>query len=108
VVGRYKHRWPAEARRIDPRHGGKWRGRSDVMEGSTATALQALGARIDNLEMRLTYQDEVIEGLNKVIIEQWNKLDQAAWRIGRLEAQLREAQTNAGSDGHDEPPPPHY
>ena len=72
------------------------------------TAVQALEARVDNLETRVTYQDDVIERLNKVIIEQWTKLDQALWRIARLETQLREAQTNAGADGHDEPPPPHY
>lgn len=72
------------------------------------TTSQALGARIDTLEMRVTYQDEVIEELNKVIVEHWSKFDQLLGRIARLENRVTDAQDNAGRDGHDEPPPPHY
>lgn len=78
------------------------------MADDQETLAGALGARIDALEMRLTYQDDVIERLNKVVVEQWSKLDHALLRIARLEVQLREAQQNMTSDGHDEPPPPHY
>ncbi len=65
-------------------------------------------ARIDNLEMRLTYQDEVIEALNKTVIEQWSKLDQAMNRIKQLEDRLREIQVSVVRDVADETPPPHY
>jgi SlyX protein len=70
--------------------------------------LQAPAERIDTLEMRIAYQDQAIEDLNKVIVEQWSKLDQALARIDRLENRIMDVQGNAGSDGRDEPPPPHY
>lgn len=70
--------------------------------------LQAMVARTDSLEMRLTYQDDTIEQLNKVIVEQWSKLDQMRARIERLESRLADAQSGTGNNAYDEPPPPHY
>jgi SlyX protein len=70
--------------------------------------LQDLAARIDNLEMKLTYQDDVIEGLNTVIIKQWSAIEQLQRRIEGLERRVLEAQDDAAPDPRDEPPPPHY
>ena len=78
------------------------------MADVTETTLDGLGARIDTLEMRIAYQDDVIEDLNKVIVEQWSKFDQMLGRLERLESRIRDSQDNAGQDGYDEPPPPHY
>lgn len=64
--------------------------------------------RIDNLETRVAYQDEVIETLNKTVIEQWARLDSALQRIKLLEERLREINIGAVRDAADEPPPPHY
>jgi len=64
--------------------------------------------RIDNLEMRIAHQDEVIDVLNKMVIEQWAKLDQAFARIKHLEDRLREIQFSVVRDAEDEVPPPHY
>ena len=64
--------------------------------------------RIDNLEMRVAHQDEVIEALNKTVIEQWARLDSALQRIKLLEDRLREINIGVGRDAADEPPPPHY
>lgn len=68
----------------------------------------ALAERIDNLEMRIAYQDEVVEILNRTVIEQWGKLDQALARIKRLEERLREIQASNIRDPSEETPPPHY
>jgi SlyX protein len=68
----------------------------------------AVDERIDDLEMRVAYQDEVIETLNKTVIEQWAKLDQALARIRRLEARLQEINISTIRDAADETPPPHY
>ncbi len=68
----------------------------------------ASAARIDNLEMRSAHQDEIIETLNKTIIEQWARLDQALARIRQLEARLREVQASTIRDPSEETPPPHY
>ena len=78
------------------------------MADGTETTSQALGARIDTLEMRVMYQDDVIDNLNTVIVAQWSRLDQLLGQIARLENRLRDAQDNAAQAAHDEPPPPHY
>ena len=64
--------------------------------------------RIDNLEMQITHQNEVIDALNKTVIEQWARLDQALARIKQLEDRLREVQASVVRDAADEVPPPHY
>ena len=69
---------------------------------------EALAARMDNLEMRIAYQDEVIEALNKTVVEQWGKIDEALGRIKLMEARIREIAESPGRDPYDEPPPPHY
>lgn len=67
-----------------------------------------IAGRIDNLEMQIAYQNEVIDVLNKTVIEQWAKLDQALARIKSLEDRLREIQASVVRDAADEVPPPHY
>lgn len=64
--------------------------------------------RIDNLEMRVAYQDEVIDALNRTVIELWSKLDEAMARIRQLESRLREVQVSDIRDASEETPPPHY
>ena len=78
------------------------------MADITDNALAALASRLDDLESRITYQDDVIERLNKVVVEQWSRFDQTLQRVARLEAQLREVQDSIPADGQEEPPPPHY
>ena len=73
--------------------------------------IQALEARIDTLEMRIAYQDDVIDQLNQAIIAQWAKLDQTKAQLERLESRLRDAQDNAGTgpaDTFNNQPPPHW
>jgi SlyX protein len=76
----------------------------EMGEGSA----DALAIRMDNLEMRIAYQDEVIEALNKTVVEQWGKIDEALARIKLLEVRIREIGDSSGRDAYDEPPPPHY
>jgi SlyX protein len=82
--------------------------KANTMYTDPQSTAQTLGARIDNLEVRVAYQDQVIEDLNKVIVEQWGKFDDLLRLIARLEERIGDTQSSAGADGHDEPPPPHY
>jgi SlyX protein len=68
---------------------------------------EALALRIDGLEMRLAYQDEIIEDLNKIVIAQWQQIDLLTKRMARLGDKL-ETMKYGAADPHDEPPPPHY
>jgi SlyX protein len=75
---------------------------SDIKAGDASM----LGERIDLLETRLTFQDEVIDTLNKTITEQWQKIDALTRQLKALGERLQEAEART-SDGANEPPP-HY
>ncbi|MFX5464898.1 SlyX family protein, partial [Acinetobacter baumannii] len=52
-----------------------WKGRSRPMTDTSLTN------RIDALEMRIAYQDETIEDLNKTITAQWKEIDRLTREI---------------------------
>jgi len=68
--------------------------------------VKSLSERIDALESRLMFQDEMIETLNKTITEQWLKIDALTRQIASLSERLQEAETRA--PGATNEPPPHY
>jgi SlyX protein len=69
------------------------------------TDVKTLSDRIDVLETRLTFQDEIIETLNKTITEQWLKIDALTRQLASVSERLQEAEIHA--PGANEPPP-HY
>ncbi len=70
--------------------------------------IESLGERIDALEMRIAYQDQTIEDLNKTVVAQWKQIDALTRHIASLADRILEAEDNAGGRGAPEPPPPHY
>jgi SlyX protein len=68
---------------------------------------QSLAARIDALEVRIAYQDETIETLNKTITEQWRKIDALGREVINLRERLDDAEMKSGA-GTAQEPPPHY
>lgn len=75
---------------------------SETRTGET----KALGDRIDALEIRLSFQDETIETLNKTITAQWQQIDALTRQVAGLNERLQEAENNA--PGATDEPPPHY
>lgn len=67
---------------------------------------QELNARIDALEVRLTYQDETIEQLNQTIAAQWKQIDALTRQLAALTERLQEAEANAPAPANERPP--HY
>jgi SlyX protein len=67
---------------------------------------KALNDRIDALEIRLSFQDETIETLNKTITAQWQQIDALTRQVAGLNERLQEAEANA--PGATDEPPPHY
>ena len=65
-------------------------------------------SRLDALEIRIAYQDEVIEDLNKTITAQWKEIDRLTRELAMLSERVAQAEQGAGVDPSDEPPPPHY
>ena len=65
-------------------------------------------ARIEQLEVRIAYQDRVIEDLNATVTEQWKQIDQLAKQIARMSDRLKSVEDNVPAPDGPEPPPPHY
>ncbi len=63
--------------------------------------------RISELEMRITFQEDLIEQLQKALFEQSQAMDRLAHRVDSLTTAVRLGQAGGGSEG-EEPPPPHY
>src|SRR4051812_6227176 len=70
--------------------------------------VETLSARIDALEIRVAYQDQVIEDLNAAVTGQWKQIDALLRRIDGLTDRVREAENRATASSAPEPPPPHY
>jgi SlyX protein len=66
----------------------------------------ALGERIDALEMRLSFQDETIETLNQTITAQWKQIDALTRQVAELKERLQDAEGNAPGPVNERPP--HY
>jgi len=62
--------------------------------------------RIIELETRLTYQDDLLQKLDEVIIRQQREIDALKLQVRHISDQLRNPPLE-GSIG-EEPPPPHY
>ncbi|HEY8381357.1 MAG TPA: SlyX family protein [Microvirga sp.] len=69
---------------------------------------QNLSARIDALEIRIAYQDQVIEDLNATITGQWKQIDALTRRLAALMDRVEATETRSSLGGAPEPPPPHY
>ncbi|MGC1554962.1 MAG: SlyX family protein [Bradyrhizobium sp.] len=67
---------------------------------------KTLADRVDVLEARLTFQDDVIETLNKTVTEQWAKIDALTRQLIALSERLQEAEGQM--PGPTNEPPPHY
>jgi SlyX protein len=63
-------------------------------------------ARIEALEMRIAYQDRIIEDLNTSVTEQWKRMEDLARQIERMADRLQRVESDAPAA--QEPPPPHY
>ena len=70
------------------------------------TDLKQLGARIDELEARLTFQDDTIETLNATVTAQWLKIDALSRQVAALNDRLRETEASMPKPASE--PPPHY
>jgi len=67
--------------------------------------MKSIDKRLEELEMRLAYQDKTISDLNDVITAQWKKIEALERQLLRLDEELRDI------DSMEAPPnqkPPHY
>lgn len=67
----------------------------------------ALAGRIDALEVRVAYQEQTIDDLNRAVTAQWAQIDALTREVVRLADRLQQAEDRRGEVVPD-PPPPHY
>ena len=65
-------------------------------------------ARLEELEIRLSHQDQTIEELNETIVRQWDEIDALKRKLARLGERIEDVERNSGKPAGQEPPPPHY
>lgn len=63
--------------------------------------------RLNDLEIKFSYQQETIDSLNETVTKQWSEIEALKLQIMRLEGRLQEMADLQGDPGN-EPPPPHY
>jgi SlyX protein len=68
----------------------------------------AVHARIEALEVRVAYQDQVIEDLNQTVIAQWKQIDALRRQLNEVLDRVQEVEDSSTSSRAPEPPPPHY
>ncbi|MGF9762826.1 SlyX family protein [Microvirga sp. 0TCS3.31] len=69
---------------------------------------EAIIARIEALEVRVAYQDQVIEDLNQTVIAQWKQIDALKRQLNEVVDRVQEVEDSSGGPAAPEPPPPHY
>lgn len=65
-------------------------------------------ARIDALEEKVAYQDQVIDDLNTAITDQWKEIETLRRVVASLLDEVKEMELTARATPGREPPPPHY
>ena len=64
--------------------------------------------RIEQLEMKVAFQEDNIDTLNNEIFEQQRKLQLLSEQVALLATKLKETQPNQLASEKEETPPPHY
>jgi SlyX protein len=59
--------------------------------------------RLVNIEVKLAYQEDLLETLNQVVIELRGEIDTLRRKVDTFEQQMREGNEDAADT-----PPPHY
>jgi SlyX protein len=72
--------------------------------------IEKIEAQLNNLEMQLTFQEDTINSLNKLVTEQTQQMTEMQKQIRWLGKRLTQMQENQSTDSDPaaEPPPPHY
>ena len=67
-----------------------------------------MDARITELEVKLAFQDDLLEALNQTVAQQQQQIDLLQAQMRQLYQQMKTLQPSGLADEADEPPPPHY
>lgn len=69
---------------------------------------EKISKRLAELEMKLTFQDNLLEQLNRVLIDQQFAIDKLQVQVRYLVGKLKDLQPSQIASQAEETPPPHY
>jgi SlyX protein len=72
-----------------------------------ATTPDATDARLNEIEVKLGFVDDLLDALNRTVFRQQQQIEQLTLELAALRQQLRAGAAAAGGDPRDETPP-HY
>ena len=67
-----------------------------------------LNNAIIDLQTKLSFQDDLLEDLNKVVTDQQHHIMRLESALEALRVQVKTLQTDPSTGEMNEPPPPHY
>lgn len=67
-----------------------------------------MNREIEDLQIRLTYQEESLQQFSITVIKQQNEIDILKQELERLTQRVRELTPSDIGSAENEPPPPHY
>lgn len=70
--------------------------------------IQNFEQRIKELEMKVTFQESLIEDLNQSLVQQQFQLDKVTLQLRYLANKLKDLQPSNIASQNEETPPPHY
>lgn len=70
--------------------------------------MTTIAARLDELETRLTFQDNTLGELNEVVTTQERRIAQLERELTQLKGQMRIMAPSLTASASEETPPPHY
>lgn len=74
----------------------------------TPPADDTMESRLNDLESRVAFQDDLLETLNAIVAEQQNQIDLMQRQIGMLYDQLKSLSPTEIAMGNEQERPPHY
>lgn len=70
--------------------------------------LEKMEQRLAELEMKLTFQDNLLEELNQALVEQQFIIDKMQLQLRYMAEKLKDMQPSNVASRAEETPPPHY
>lgn len=64
--------------------------------------------QIEELQMKVAFQENTIEELNKALIAQQQQIQQLEFKMGHVTSKLKELSVTNMASPSEETPPPHY
>ncbi|MFT4993791.1 MAG: SlyX protein [Paraglaciecola sp.] len=70
--------------------------------------MQQLATDIEQLQMKVAFQEDTIEALNSALIAQQRQIDNLEFKLKQVMGKIEAIDPSAGEKEGAEPPPPHY